>query len=262
MLKYEESGNESFENVIMVSGLYFPNSFMSVAELSAKYHVIIPELHGFGENTDTIFEVDKMYDELTQLCEKFAPCHIVGFSIGADLVVKLICEKPDLFRSAILISPALDDKENYIKERLPLIMSDLKRMRKPFFSKLIAKLNAYPKEELKAFSESMKNVSEESVKRSVNNGITFESVPGFAELRLPVLVMVGGKEAKQIISTAKRMAKMNTNCQCSILKNGDHNIPLIFGKALLTELYPFYENNESLYFRAQTNEPRAEIAEK
>ncbi len=239
----EEIGIDNNETIILVSGMFFGNTYRHVAPLALKYRLVTVTLPGYGEDADRNFEVETAFSELLELCEsygQYTPVHIVGFCTGADLVYKLICERPELFRSAVLISPVLYRKEQYIAEVLPAYIQDLKKMKASFFAKFIAKYNALSKEDIRSFVRQIKKVTEETVRNSVDNGISFETVKGFENFSGPLLVMAGKKERPEIVESVKRLTYINDHCECEILKDATHNIPTVFGTGLLNRLENFY----------------------
>ena len=76
----------------------------------------------------------------------------------------------------------------------------------------------------------MQKVKEETIHNVVYNGITFDSVPKFAEVSIPVKVLAGGKEQHDILNSIRKMADINKNCTFEIWDKAAHNIPPIFAK--------------------------------
>ena len=78
----------------------------------------------------------------------------------------------------------------------------------------------------------------ETIRRSVYNGVTLESEPGFAGISVPVVALAGGREQKAVIDSVKRMAELNPNCRYQIWDRAAHNIPPVFAanfNRLITE---------------------------
>ena len=95
---------------------------------------------------------------------------------------------------------------------------------------LIGLMNGLPGAQRKEFVAQMQKVKTDTVRRSVNNGITFESVPGFGAVDFPVIALAGAKEQPGVLNSVKRMAEINGNCRCEIWEKAGHNIPPVFAK--------------------------------
>lgn len=91
-------------------------------------------------------------------------------------------------------------------------------------------MNGLPREPRKKFVHQMQNVKIDTIRNSVNNGITFESEPDFAKVPIPIIALAGGKESKEVMDSVKRMAEINPNCRCEIWDKAAHNIPPMFAK--------------------------------
>lgn len=84
----------------------------------------------------------------------------------------------------------------------------------------------------------MQEVKIETIRNSVNNGITFDSIPGFKNVDFPVIALAGAKEQQSVLNSIKRLAETNNNCRYEIWEKAAHNIPPMFSKRfnkLITE---------------------------
>lgn len=65
-MKVEEYGNIESRTIVMLHGAYFVHSFGRQYSLSKKYHIVVPHIMGFGDNTDKIFTTDECISELAE----------------------------------------------------------------------------------------------------------------------------------------------------------------------------------------------------
>ena len=79
----------------------------------------------------------------------------------------------------------------------------------------------------------MQQVKIETIRTSVDNGITFDSVRGFENVDYPVIALAGGKEQQSVLDSVKRMAETNNNCRYEIWEKAAHNIPPMFSKRFI-----------------------------
>ncbi len=162
----------------------------------------------------------------------------MGFSLGAQIAFKLVSEHPGLFSSAILVSPWLIKSEAELAEALRINEKQFASLRKKWLCGIVGMMNGLPREQRAEFVGQMQNVKPETIRRSVYNGITLESEPGFAGMSVPVVALAGGREQKAVIDSVKRMAELNPNCRYQIWDRAAHNIPPVFAgdfNRLITE---------------------------
>lgn len=150
--------------------------------------------------------------------------------MGAQLAFKLVSEYPELFYSAIIVSPWLNKTESSLAEVMKMNEKQFASFKKKWLCNIIGMMNGLPREPRKKFVHQMQNVKIDTIRNSVNNGITFESEPDFAKVPIPIIALAGGKEPKEIMDSVKRMAEINPNCRCEIWDKAAHNIPPMFAK--------------------------------
>lgn len=91
-------------------------------------------------------------------------------------------------------------------------------------------MNGLPKEQRKEFVAQMQNVRIETVRSSVDNGITLETINGFENAYFPMIALAGSKEQTEVHDSVKGLAAMNKNCRYEIWDKAAHNIPPVFSK--------------------------------
>lgn len=164
-------------------------------------------------------------------------CRILS---GAQLAFKLISEYPELFYAAIIVSPWLVNKtEESISEIMKMNMKQFASLQNKTMCNIIGMMNGLPSQQRKEFVAQMQRVKPETIRNSVDNGITFESVPGCAEVSFPVVALAGSKEQKDVIDSVMKMQELNPNCCYEIWDRAAHNIPPMFAKrfnALISEM--------------------------
>ena len=79
-------------------------------ELTPHYRCVVPDLRGHGRSDyrDVGFSVDAMRDDVRALIafEHMARPHLIGFSMGAELLLSLELEHPQTARALVLIGPS------------------------------------------------------------------------------------------------------------------------------------------------------------
>lgn len=100
------------EPVVLVHGLYSSANMNwrlpgLIALLAKDYQVIAPDCRGHGESDKPEGEDDygvKMSEDVVRLLDhlKIAKAHVVGYSMGGMIVMKLLATHPDRVKSAVL----------------------------------------------------------------------------------------------------------------------------------------------------------------
>ena len=103
-------------------------------------------------------------------------------------------------------------------------------LKKKWLCNMIGLMNGLPSAQRKLFVRQMQGVKIETIRNSVDNGITFDSVRGFEKVDFPVIALAGAKEQQSVLNSVKEMAEINNNCRYEIWEKAAHNIPPMFSK--------------------------------
>lgn len=230
-MKIEEYGKENPKTIVMLHGAHFVHSFGKQYTLSKNYHIVVPHIMGFGDNTDRVFQTDECIKELADYIKTLdKKVLLVGFSLGAQLAFKLISEYEELFEAAIIVSPWLIKKESFLSKIADMNMKQLRQLKNKPVCRFIGMINGLPPKQCKEFVLQMQNVREETVRNIVYNGITLGSVPQFENVTIPVIALAGEKEQKEVKDSVRKMSEINENCRSEIWEKAGHNIPPLFAK--------------------------------
>jgi len=231
-MKIEEYGKENDKIIVMLHGAYFVHTYGRQYPLARDYHIIVPHIMGFGNETHRAFETDACITELAEFIKSLdKKVMLVGFSLGAQLAFKLVSRHERLFSCAIIVSPWLIKDEPFVSRILELSLKQNAQLKNKLICNFTAVMNGLiPAKIRKEFVEQCQNVTEETVRNMVCNGITFESVPEFAGVSIPVAALAGGKEESVIRDSVRKMAEINKHCRCEIWSRAAHNIPPVFAK--------------------------------
>lgn len=230
-MNFEEFGKEHEKTIVMLHAANYVHVFAKQYSLSDEYHLIVPHLMGYGEETDKTFNTEEQIKELAEFISSLGKkVALVGFSLGAQVGFKLLSEHPELFNCAILVSPWLIKDRETLDKVVAMNEKQLATFKKKWLCGLIARMNGFTKEQRTSFVEQMQKVTPETVKNAVDNGITLDSVSGFDKIDVPVLALAGAKEQDFIRDGVKKLSEMNTNCTSEVWDKAAHNIPPMFAK--------------------------------
>lgn len=103
-MKVEEYGKSNSKTIVMLHGAHFVHTFGKQYSLSKKFHIVVPHIMGFGDNTDRVFQTDECIKELADYIKSLnKKVMLIGFSLGAQLAFRLVAEYEELFESAIIV---------------------------------------------------------------------------------------------------------------------------------------------------------------
>jgi pimeloyl-ACP methyl ester carboxylesterase len=224
---YEEYGSRELPTIIMLHGGGVVHSFFNQYILSNRFHLVIPHLYGNGRESHVQYDPIENVKAIAKIINKIGKnkVSIVGFSIGAQITIPLLCNYEHLFSKAIMISPWLIKSEKTLKK-----FSKLAALTYPMYkSKLLMKLqlktlglNELQLNECISYFQVMKK---ENLLAFWNNGINICDYPEFINIQIPMLAITGKKEIPDMAKSVKYLGEVNPNCKVEIWENYNHNIP-------------------------------------
>jgi pimeloyl-ACP methyl ester carboxylesterase len=102
------------ETVLFIHGLMLASESWEAQRdhLAASHRVVTFDLRGQGqsEHTPTGLDLDSLAQDTAALIEALdiGPCHIVGFSMGAFIALRIAARRPELVRSLLLVGPSAE----------------------------------------------------------------------------------------------------------------------------------------------------------
>ena len=120
-IRYDVAGDGK-DTIVFIHGLMLASESYEaqVAAFKSRYRVITYDLRGQGrsEKTKDGLGIDSLADDAIEFIQQVssAPVHVVAFSMGTFIAMRLAARRPDLVRSLCLIGPSADAEE---PENLP-----------------------------------------------------------------------------------------------------------------------------------------------
>ncbi|AQR60346.1 hypothetical protein BZG35_00750 [Brevundimonas sp. LM2] len=112
-LHYDESGRGP-ETLVFVHGLMLASESWAgqVAAFSDRYRIVTFDLCGQGRSAHVRagLDLDNLAADVAELIQSLdaGACHLVGFSMGAFIALRVAARRPDLLRSLVLIGPSAE----------------------------------------------------------------------------------------------------------------------------------------------------------
>lgn len=124
-IHYDQMGDGP-ETIVFIHGLMLASESYDaqVEALKGRFRIVTYDLRGQGksEKTRDRLDIDSLAEDAVALIEKtsWGPVHLVGFSMGTFIAMRVAARRPDLVRSLCLIAPSAEaeDQENMPKYNL------------------------------------------------------------------------------------------------------------------------------------------------
>lgn len=241
MIYYEKYGDDANPVIMLLHGTNFVHCFSKQCDfLSKNYLVILPHLPGFGRNCDAAFSTDFAVEQVAELAASIGrPVALVGFSLGAQLCLPLLCRHGELFDRAMMISPWLIKDNADIEKMMKQQSDNEKSMRSGLISGLNSLTAGLDKDERKEHAEFCKNVSMKSILASIDNGILLSDYPEYAQIDKPLAAVCGIKEPTDTRKSVRALAQQNPRCAYDMWDGAGHNIPTKFAPRLNKAIVDF-----------------------
>ncbi len=234
MIYYEKYGDDSKPIILCLHGATFVHCFSKQYDfLTKNYCIMLPHIPGYGRNSGVTFSTELAVSQLAEFAEGIGKkVTLMGFSLGAQICLPLVCKYEQFFNGAIMISPWLIKSPQEV-EKLMKQQSDNEKLSKNRLKIGIESLAmGLDKDERKEHEEYCKNVSMNTLLASIDNGLQLEDFPEYSTVKIPMLALCGIKEPLDIRKSVRALSKQNPNCAYDMWDGAAHNIPIKFDKRL------------------------------
>lgn len=193
-----------------------------------RFHMVEVHLLGTGEEAGELWNLRKNIDGVLEIIKQIGKekVSVMGFSMGAQLTVALLCEAPQLFDRAIIISPWLIKPPKLVKKMCRM-------MKMMFYIENASWLVKRQAKELGMDAQTTADMVRQSKQSRRDNyeayswdGVDIDKYPQFARVEVPMLALVGEKEDKDLmVESILRLGRMNPHCEAQVWPGHAHDIP-------------------------------------
>ena len=243
MMYFEKYGKRENPVIVFLHGANLVQSFVKQYKaFQNEYCLIVPHITGYGKEADTVYTTEKAMADITELIKSLdRKVILTGFSLGAQLAVKLVAEHEELFDGVIAISPWLIKERKFLEKVVKQNEKSYGMIKIKWLAKLSGLMIGLDKENREQLALDCQNVKKETIINSVDNGIEIDKMPEFFNVKVPVLAICGKKEYPAVSESVKKMAE-NPNCKYEIWDKAAHNIPTSFSEKLNDKIAEFIKN--------------------
>ncbi|WP_107949543.1 alpha/beta fold hydrolase [Lysinibacillus parviboronicapiens] len=201
-----------------------------IQHFAPHYHCVVPDLPGHGKNyKDPYFSIENTAEKMIQLIEKVAEERkiiVIGFSLGAQILVQLLSMRPKLVDYAV-INSALVRPMSLMKKWIgPTVKLTSPLIAIRAFSKIQAKTLYIPAEKFNQYYEESCQMRQHTLTRVLEENLSFAIPENFKHVETPMLVIVGEKEKSMMKKSVMDLLNSNSNCVGMLVADIGHGLAL------------------------------------
>lgn len=231
-LAYQEYGNKTAPLIVFLHGGGV-SSWMWDNQIKyfRDYHCITIDLPEQGASKCTEnFAIQSSAEKVNELIGKTAngkKVIVVGFSLGAQIIIQMLSINSDLIDYAF-INSALVRPNLFLRKMIkPSIKLTFPLVKNKYFSKLQAKTLYINEDYFDTYYKDSSQMKLDTLIRILEENMSFEIPKGFQKAESKILVTVGEKENAVMKKSAIDLVSNNSNCTGIIIPNTGHGISLM-----------------------------------
>ena len=218
-LFFKETGRQNRESIVFIHGGGL-SGWMWDKQLEGfeDYHCLVPDLPEHGKSRHvTPFTMETAAEQIIELIKERAPnkkAHIVGISLGGQLVVQILDMAPEVVDHAMTSGTVVH--QHYGRAAL-MIMPVMGAIFKPmintdFFINKTMEKGKYPPKYFENYKKDTKEFNTYSLtKHMLNENAAFRIPEGLCNMEKPVLISMGETEIKLVHESAEDLNKCLPN---------------------------------------------------
>ena len=231
-MRVQEFGQQNDHVILLLhgGGLSWWNYREAAKILSAQYHVVLPVLDGHGDS-DTPFTT--IEENAARLISYIDTCFggqvlvIGGLSLGGQIAVEMLSQRPDICRYALLESTLVKPMKLTAALIGPTFGASYGLIKQKWFAKLQADYLGIPKALFEDYYRDTCMIRKEDMIAFLKANSLYTIKPSLSETRAKVKIVAGSREQSNIRTSAKLLHSAIPGSQMEILpglRHGDLSI--------------------------------------
>ena len=243
-MRYVEHGNQNPETIILLhgGGLSWWN-YRDVAQLlSDRFRVILPILDGHADSDAPFTSIeDNAARIIAHIDEHFGGkvLAICGLSLGGQIAVEMLTQRPDICRFALLESTLV--KPSILIHALikPTFGMSYGLIKQKWFAKIQAAYLGIPKKLFGDYFRDTCKITKEDMIAFLKSNSAYSIKPALRDAQAKVHIVFGSKEQASIRTSGKLLNRMIPDSTSDVLPGYRHgdlslNHPQAYAQKLLT----------------------------
>lgn len=238
-----EYGQKNAETVILLhgGGLSWWNYRDVAAELEPHFHVVLPVLDGHGGSDAPFTSIEDNAARIISYIDthcKGQVAAIGGLSLGAQIAAQILSQRPDICRYGLLESGCVKP-DRLTQWLLPWsISASFGLVKRRWFSKIQAAYLGIPKALFEDYYRDTCAIQKADMLAFLLANTQYTCKPGLENTKARVKLLVGTREQKRMIDSAKLLHRAIPGSELELLpglKHGQLSLrqPQRYGKLLL-----------------------------
>lgn len=201
-------------------------SFESVATLlKSEYHIVIPILNGHSDSDKSFTSIEDNAEEIISFIKQNYGGKIfmlAGLSLGGQILLEILSNQPDICSYAIVESALVYPMKTTHKLIEPAYKLCYSLIKKRWFSKLQFNSLKIKKDLFEAYYTDTCKISKADLIAMLKSNSDYSLNYNIRNSNANVLVIVGDKERKIMINSAKKIHSCIPESELKILKGYTH----------------------------------------
>lgn len=231
-MHFEEYGDEDAPLLVFLHGGGVGTWMWDkqISYFSPRYHCVAIDLPEHGRSKDganfTISSSAEKVFDIVERISKGKKVVMIGFSLGAQIIIQILSVKPNLIDVAMINSALARPIPRFQKLIGPSVKMTFPFVKNKFFSKLQAKTLYIDEGHFETYYEETNRMKPDTLIRVMEENMNFAIPETFKHAKGNILVTVGEKERNFMKKSAIELVSHNSNCKGIIISNIGHGFPL------------------------------------
>jgi pimeloyl-ACP methyl ester carboxylesterase len=193
----------------------------------SDFHCLVPDLPEHGKSVDvTPFSIKNSAEQISELIRSRAhggKAHIVGHSIGAQILVQMLQSSPEVVDHAVVNSALTRTIRGMTSLIKPTVKLTIPLTRAKWFAKLQSKTLSVPDVYFDSYYNESKSITADSLERILLENANFNLSKELKFCTVPTLILVGQKEKGIMLHSAKDLAALMPNSKGYVVRGVGHS---------------------------------------
>ena len=231
-MKIIEYGTQNPDVIILLHGGGLSWwSFRSVAELlCGRYRVVLPVLDGHADSDADFVSIEENARRIISHIDTVyggSVLMIGGLSLGAQILVEILAQRPDICKYAVIESASVIPSRVTNALIGPTFSSSYGLIRQEWFAKMQFKYLRMRDDLFEDYFRDTAKITKENMISFLKANTSYAPKPELGNCRAKVRVVVGGKEQKDMLRSARLLHEMLPESTLEIkegLYHGEYSI--------------------------------------